>query len=315
MRLMRLFPEACAIAGLGLTACSDLPPPPIGQLELGLSSGIGESRHRLANATFRIQGAAELELQSDDEPESDVIERSLPAGQYSVELLEGWQLERLGELGASAVRAELLSENPLSFGIAAGETTTLTFQFRTGGAPPPGGGADDGAVRVEIEVDGASAPRVVISEVMKNPDVLADADGEWIELYNAGSAAIDLAGCSIARDEQAVTLDRSLAIPAGSYATFANGEAPGFTPDVLYSGLTLPNTGSFTLRLTCGSQLLDAVSFDAALLPNAAGRSLSLSGSSLDPRDNDVAESWCEGAVPYAGDLGTPGSANPDCGL
>jgi hypothetical protein len=308
----RLTPAAIA-AGFALTACSDLPPPPIGQLELGLASGIGEMRHRLTNATFRIQGAAELELQSDDEPESDVLERALPAGQYSVELLEGWQLERLGELGTSPVRAELLSENPLTFGIAVGETTTLTFQFRTGGTPAPGSDGDEGAVRVEISVDGATAPRIVISEVMKNPDVLADADGEWIELYNAGSAAIDLAGCALERDDQTVTLANSFAMPAGSYATFANGAAPGFIPDVLYSALTLPNTGSFTLRLACGSQLLDTVSFDAALLPNAAGRSLSLSGSALDPRANDIAENWCEGAVSYAGDLGTPGSANPDC--
>lgn len=302
-------------ASLGLCACSALPPPPIGQLELPLSSGLGESRHRLSNATFRIEGEASLELTSDDEPESDVLERSLPVGQYSVQLLDGWQLERLGELGPSPVRAELLSDNPLSFGIAAGETTTLTFQFRTGGGAPVPGGEEGGAVRVEIEVDGAGAPRVVITEIMKNPEVLADADGEWIELYNAGSLPIELAGCSLGREDQVITLESGFSIGPGSYATFANGEAPGFSADVLYSGLTLPNTGSFALQLACGSQVLDTVTFDAALLPNAAGRSLSLSGAALDPRDNDIAENWCEGAVPYAGDLGTPGSANPDCAL
>lgn len=73
MRIMQRKPAASVTAAVGLTACfsaliscSALPPPPIGQLELGLSSGIGEGRHRLSNATFRIQGAAELELQSDD---------------------------------------------------------------------------------------------------------------------------------------------------------------------------------------------------------------------------------------------------------
>lgn len=312
MLFSRLAPPFGALASSALFACSGLPAPAIGQLELGLQSGIGEARHRLSDATFRINGAAQLDLESDDEPDADVIERALPAGQYSVELLEGWRLERIGELGPSPINAQLLSQNPLAFGIAAGETTTLTFQFGTlAGAPPEA--TTEGQVRVQIEVDGATAPRIVLSEVMKNPDVLADADGEWIELYNAGSGVVDLAGCAIVRDEQVLELDDALALAPGSYATLANGEAPGFTPDVIYGGLTLPNSGSFVLNLRCGEQLLDSVAFDAALVSNAAGRSISLSGAALDPKDNDVASQWCEGAVPYNGDLGTPGSANPDC--
>src|SRR5690606_18845257 len=39
-------------------ACGDLPPPPVGQLRLSLSSGIGELHYRLAHATFAIEGAA-----------------------------------------------------------------------------------------------------------------------------------------------------------------------------------------------------------------------------------------------------------------
>lgn len=298
------------MGSLALVACSGLPPPPIGQLQLGLSSGFGETRHRLVGASFRIEGAAQLQLSSEDEPEQDTLSRSLPVGQYSVELLEGWQLERIGALGRTLVRAELISDNPLSFGIAAGQTTTLTFQFQTSAGPPPG---QEGELRIEIEVDGARAPHVVITEFMRNPALLADTDGEWFELYNAGSAPIDLAGCSIARDAQLLSLEGEFPIAAGDYLTFANGESPGFAADVIYGGIILPNTGAFTLRLACGDQLLDAVSFDPALSPNAAGRSLSLSGALLDAAANDLAENWCEGAVSYNGDLGTPGSANPEC--
>jgi hypothetical protein len=168
-------------------------------------------------------------------------------------------------------------------------------------------------VRIDIEVDGESAPHVLVSELMKNPAVLADADGEWIELYNAGKADVDLGGCSLARDDQELTIEGSLVIAAGAYLTFSNGETPGFTPDVLYSGFALPNTDSFVLSLSCGSQSLDAVAVDPAVSPQRAGRSSSLSGSALDASANDDPSRWCEGATSYNGDFGSPGAANPDC--
>jgi Lamin Tail Domain len=295
-------------------ACADLPLPPVGSLRLGLSSGFGEEHYQLSHASFAIEGAAEITLDSDDAPTDDSLERALPEGDYSVQLRDGWQLERVGANGAELVAAELTSGNPLSFSIATGELTTVTFQFHTldaGNGPPNGGG--DGDVRIAIEVDGEGAPSVIISELMKNPSVLADADGEWLELHNAGSGDIDLGGCTLARDEQDLTIEGSLVIRGGEYLTFANGEAPGFTPDVLYSGLSLPNTGSFVLRLTCGSQLLDQVAVDPAVPVQRAGRSLSLSGSALSPTANDDPSRWCEGAVSYNGDFGTPGAANASC--
>jgi hypothetical protein len=293
-------------------ACSDLPPPPIGQLRLGLSSGIGEGHYELSQASFAIAGAAELTLESDDGKTGDTLQRALPEGDYSVRLLEGWQLQRAGTGSGVPVEAELASQNPLPFSILAGELTTVTFQFRTldGG----GASADGGEVRIGIEVDGASSPQVLISELMKNPELLPDADGEWIELHNAGSTAVDLGGCTLARDDQDLAFEGSLVLEAGAWLTLANGDAPGFVPDILYSGLTLPNTGSFVLRLACAGQVLDEVTVDAALLMQRAGRSSSLSGTALDDVSNDAPESWCEGTTSYNGDFGTPGAANPSCG-
>jgi hypothetical protein len=300
-----------AVLCAGLSACSDLPPPPIGQLQLGLSSGVGDAQYKLVNASFAITGSAELTLESDDEPESDTLLRALPAGQYSVELLEGWQLERSSSAGSQPVPAELSSNNPLPFSIAAGALTTLTFQFKTG-APPPAT-TSDGQLRVSIEVDGVGSPQVVISELMKNPEVLPDADGEWIELYNAGTEALALGGCILARDEQELELESGFVIEPAGHLTFSNGEAPGFQADVLYSGITLPNTGAFVLRLACGEHVLDAVSVDPAVLANRAGRSLSLSGSTLADGESELSATWCESVSSYNGDFGTPGAANPPC--
>jgi hypothetical protein len=299
--------------GLAVLACGDLPEPPIGQLRLGLSSGIGEKHYRLTHATFSIEGAAEVTLDSDDDLASDVVQRALPEGGYSVQLLDGWQLERASSGLGEPVAAELSSGNPLPFSIAAGELTTVTFQFRTLGNEGPESGGD-GEVRIAIEVDGASTPHVIFSELMKNPEVLADADGEWLELYNAGSAAIDIGGCTLARDDQELPLEGSLMIEPGTYLTLSNGDAPGFTPDVLYSGLTLPNTGAFVLRLACAGTVLDEVTIDPALPTQRAGRSLSLSASALNDAANDDPTRWCEGSSSYDGDYGTPGADNPACG-
>ena len=294
-----------------LSACSDLPELPIGQLRLGLASGTGEAQYRLVDANFSIDGAAQLELHSNDDPNGDSLQRALPVGDYSVELLPGWRLERRSSLGAEPAAATLISSNPLDFSIQPGELTTLAFQFRTTGETR----ADDteGELRVDIEVDGVGAPQVLISEFMKNPELLPDADGEWLELHNAGSAAMDLGGCELRRDEQSLPLESAVEIPPGGYLTFSNGETPGFESDVLYRGVTLPNTGAFVLSLVCGAQLIDQVNVDPAALPNRAGHSLSLSRASLDRNANDLAANWCEGVDSYNGDFGTPGTANPSC--
>jgi Lamin Tail Domain len=308
LRFQHLLASVCTV---GLFACSDLPELPIGQLRLGLSSGIGDGRFRLQKASFAIDGTAQIQLSSDDSPDSDTLQRALPVGDYTAELLPGWQLQSLSSAGTRAVAAELVSHNPLDFSIRTGELTTLTFQFRTTGDVPAVGA--EGEVRVAIEVDGMGAPQVVFSELMKNPEVLPDTDGEWLELYNAGTRAMDLSGCEIARDEQTLALEDGFSIAAGGYLTFSNSETPGFQPDVLYRGITLPNTGTFVLSLACGSQPIDRVTIDSALLPNKAGHSLSLSRSALDPAANDRPESWCEGVTAYDGDFGTPGEANPAC--
>ncbi|MEO8182608.1 MAG: lamin tail domain-containing protein [Deltaproteobacteria bacterium] len=308
LELFRLLATAGAIA---LSACSDLPELPIGQLRLGLSSGVGDARFRLQEASFAIDGSAQLQLSSDDSPDSDTLQRALPVGDYTAQLLPGWQLQSMSSTGTRAVSAELVSHNPLDFSIRAGELTTLTFQFRTlGDQPPPG---TDGELRVAIEVDGKGAPQVVFSELMKNPELLPDTDGEWLELFNAGTQALDLGGCELARDEQKLALEDGFSIAAGGYLTFSNGETPGFSPDVLYRGITLPNTGSFVLSLACGAQQIDRVTIDSSLLPNKAGHSLSLSRAALDPAANDRPESWCDGVSAYNGDFGTPGEANPAC--
>ncbi len=296
---------------VGAAACGGLPPPPIGTLELALSSGLGESRHRLVDAQFQLSGTEELLLRSEEDPLRDVLQRALPAGSYQARLLDGWQLERPGSEGGEAVPARLVSENPVSFEITTGQTTAVTFLFETDQGPASLGSR--GQLRIGIEVDGAAATQIVFTEIMSDPAARSDAEGEWFELYNAGTAVVDIGGCSIHRGDQALELEGRFPIEAGGLLTFANGEQPGFVPDVVYRGVSLPNTGEHSLRLQCGGHLLDEVRFGVEGFPRTSGRSASLSVAYHDPIGNDSARAWCDAQGSLGEDFGSPGEINPAC--
>lgn len=308
-RARRAAAPFCLALAASTLGCSDLPTPPIGTLEVALSSGVGIERHRLAQATFELSGDAELKFSSDEAGTLDVLERPLPEGSYELRLLDGWQLLRLGAEGETPVRATLVSGNPVAFDIFTGAATLVSFEFETVGSSAPSGGT----LRVGIAVDGVGAPALVITEVMRNPEQSADTAGEWIELHNAGPSPLDLTGCSVSRGEQAARLEPSLVVDAGAYVTLANGANPGFTPTLVYRGLTLPNTGPLPLRVECAGHVLDAIVLESTGGAARAGRSASLSASRTSALDNDLAAAWCEATTAYGADFGTPGAPNPEC--
>ena len=307
-------PAALALVGLAPTTsgCSGPIDLPLGQLDVQLTSGSAARSFRLSNATFDISGEHTLTVSSEQAPEQPQLRATLPVGDYEVRLLEGWQLLELDAAGERAVTADLVSGNPLPFAIRRGERTHVTFGFTTtsGGS---GAAGSDGELRLGISVDGEAGARVLFSEVMRNPLTLADTQGEWLELHNAGDAAFDLIGCSLRRDQQSFTFPENLVIDAGDFLALSNAAAPGFVPDAVYRGINLPNTGGLTLELACGAQILDRVLLDVADLPAVAGASVALSPSRLDAIDNDQPDFWCDGSDSYNGDLGTPGAPNRAC--
>ena len=91
-----------------------------------------------------------------------------------------------------------------------------------------------------MERPGAS---VVINEFMNNPEGNDDTTAEWIELFNASLAPVDITGWSL-WDEGAdshVIQGGILAIPPGGYLLLANSNNPqangGIDPDYVYPGL------------------------------------------------------------------------------
>ncbi|MEM9493876.1 MAG: hypothetical protein AAGC55_32310, partial [Myxococcota bacterium] len=165
----------------------------------------------------------------------------------------------------------------------------------------------------------AAAGDLIITELMPNPSVVSDANGEWFEVYVTRD--IDLNGVTIGREpvegaDLVINAAECLAATAGTYLVFAknsNMAENGGLPRVDYEfGFSLTNSAG-TLFVGVGSEVLDQISWDGS----SDGASTNLDAAQLDPAANDDLELWCptsDGATYGAGDSGTPGAANEGCG-
>ena len=162
--------------------------------------------------------------------------------------------------------------------------------------------------------------QVVISEILANPAATADSAGEWVEVYNAGSSAVDLQGWTLRDDDpnypNVHVISSSVPIPAGAYAVLAiNGQSTtngGVDADYAYgSSFLLGNSGDEVVLEDEGGRLVDRVAYTSGW-GITSGASFQL----IDPAlDNNLRSSWCVSQSPWsgsAGDRGTPGAPN-DC--
>lgn len=228
------------------------------------------------------------------------------------------------------------------------DTTEAGATSDTGGTTPADGSSSDGSAPTEGTAEDTAAgdceppcdPQtsvceagqcvapgpplagaLVITELMPNPAATTDDDGEWIELVNVGTAPVDLEGCVLyddANDEDVVNTGAPLVVPPGGVVVFAkvadigqNGGVPG----VAYAfggSFSLTNTGD-AVRLECDGAVIDEVVY-LETWPFAAGAAMQLDAAADDAAANDALASWCAATAVYgAGDLGTPGQANPAC--
>jgi hypothetical protein len=162
-------------------------------------------------------------------------------------------------------------------------------ECREGGLPRP--------------VRAPAAGDLFVTEIMPQPEAVAHADGEWFELRT--TAAFDLNGLELGTDgavEERIEAEDCLPVAAGDHLVFArNGDKArnGGLPRVdATHGFALANADAFFVGH--GGVVLDEVVWTESS-PGAA-------------RSLDDAGQWCDAVMPYgAGDLGTPGAANPTC--
>jgi len=185
------------LCGLGLGCVGQGPGPEVGSLSLALQqhAANGET-YRLSGATLALAGAEERTVMPD--ADETTLEVELSVGDYTLTLQPGYALQRRDGEAWVDVAATLLSDNPQSFAIAGGETTTLALRFALEGEPDVELTA--GALEVTLEVHESApqrecAPRLVINELDYDQEGADTAD--FAELFNAGDCALDTAGVTL----------------------------------------------------------------------------------------------------------------------
>lgn len=175
----------------------------------------------------------------------------------------------------------------------------------------------DGTLRAIVK---PAAGTLVITEFLANPANVTgftDAQREWFEIANVGTAPFDLNGLEVARtgvSGNVVTQAACKRIPAGGFAVFARSTDPAVNAmlpvvDATFSFSLVDAGGSIEVR--DGSTILDAITWTSV----ASGIARQLDPDTLTTTDNDDAANLCAATATYgdATNTGTPGAANAQC--
>ena len=166
-----------------------------------------------------------------------------------------------------------------------------------------------------------SSGEILVSELMRDPQAVPDAMGEWLEGFNTTNQPIDLEGWSLSDEGSDWTiLDNAgagIVVPPRGYLVLGRELSPTFnggaTVDAEYQGVVLANGADEVLLRRPGGRLVDRVAYDSNW-PASSGASIELAEGRLGAAWNDDPAHWCLGtsALP-AGDLGSPGASNGAC--
>ena len=149
---------------------------------------------------------------------------------------------------------------------------------------------------------------IIVTEIMANPDALSDSEGEWLEIHNPGSQAIDLQGITISIPPSSYAFDSSFVLSGNGYLVLANSESAAPVVDIVMT-TGLNNSGD--MITIAGNETISTLDYGAFTTP-PAGVALSLDRSSYVNYQQGIY--WCEATTIYSsGDFGTPGEVNPSC--
>jgi len=173
---------------------------------------------------------------------------------------------------------------------------------------------------------GTSSPGdVIISEIMKNPQVVSDSDGEWFELFNATNSPIDINGWTISDDgidTHVINNGSALIIPALGFIVLARNSDfnsnGGVTVDYQYTSYFLANSADEIVLLDSdGTTEIDRVNYDGSVQSSgSSGASMVFTGEASD--DNNDLSFWQVAFTAWpnsSGDLGSPGFGGTDQAL
>ncbi|NUN13991.1 MAG: lamin tail domain-containing protein [Myxococcales bacterium] len=159
---------------------------------------------------------------------------------------------------------------------------------------------------------------LMITEVMIDPLAVADSNGEWFEIYNGGTAAVNINGWVLTDgggQTHQILPGGALFVPAGAYLVLGNNKDKAVNGQVRlnyqYTGFSLDNLSGSIRLIDKNLVEVDRVDYGGATgIGVPSGKTITLISPTL---DNNVAASWAVSSVVFgAGDLGTPTSPNFD---
>jgi hypothetical protein len=171
----------------------------------------------------------------------------------------------------------------------------------------------------KLGIDALQPGDLVITEVMYNPTTDND-DGEYIEVYNATSQAIEMYGAVIQDSLQSPThqgkINTSAVVQPGAFALLGFRSMVTWPyptkPDAFYGYDPPLNNGSLgdTVFLKNSTLTIDATSPYIGKSGDK-GVSWKLKPANSNADDNDDASNWCySSAVFFMAEHGSPGQAN-----
>ncbi len=171
---------------------------------------------------------------------------------------------------------------------------------------PPAGMCSDAGVNRPIVTPAMG--QLVISEYLANPAGSMDAQREWFEVMNTGTAAFDLNGLGVASKSSATHVVQSatcVSIAPGGFGLFARSSDPSVNAmlpavDATFSFALVDTAGG--IQVLVGATVLDTIAWTSVTSGVAAQR---------DPASG----TFCPATAVYGDgtNKGTPGAANAPC--
>jgi hypothetical protein len=170
-----------------------------------------------------------------------------------------------------------------------------------------------------------AAGDIVITEIMKDPSFVTDANGEWFEVFNRTTAPINVEGWKIkdsGSNSHTIHNTNGVWIPQRSYFVFGVNSTTttngGIAVNYKYSSsFTLSNAADDIQLVDPNGVTVDAVAYDDGIFwPDDAGKSLNVNRAMVDAGLNDDGANWCSALTPVSAtntDLATPRRANNVC--
>lgn len=172
--------------------------------------------------------------------------------------------------------------------------------------------------------DDVLAGDVMFSEMNINPQVVDDEVGEWVELYNTASYAIDIGGYTFRDDDiDSWVLDGPLVVESHDYIVLCadtnpdeNGHVPcdgWFLRDWTGKGLALANGPDELVLARPDGLEIDWLYYDDTWFTPAVA--IGVDPDHLTAGDNDELSYWCnqQTVTPPMVEPGTPGEPNDEC--